>query len=81
MSTPPRGLRVAVCGKTFQLLRGGPYAEHFGFVEPREAIAREDAKPFACAVPEAAGVQAHDPRETKGRDYRATIESCEPGCC
>ncbi len=82
----PRGARVAVCDKTFGLLQSGPYADHFVYVEPLEPIALEDAKPFDCSTPPAASgsasnVALRDPRQSKGADYRATIDVCEPGCC
>jgi len=88
--TYPRGERVAVCDKTFRLLQSGPYADHFVFVEPREPIALQDAKPFACAPPAhaltaagpwGAAVATRSPRESKGADYSATMEGCDPGCC
>ena len=85
--TYPRGLRVAVCDKTFKLLQSGPYADCFVFVEPLEPIALEDARPFDCAptAPAASGwgtgVAVRDARDSKGQDYDATIEVCGPGCC
>ncbi len=89
----PRGERVAVCKKTFDLLESGPYADSFVFVEPREPISAEDAKPFDCAPTDHlanarswmalnAGVALRSARQTKGADYDATI-ACDPetGCC
>lgn len=76
-----RGRRYAVCDKTFQLYRRSPYAGHFDFVEPREPIPLESARPFDCSR-----TALRDPRETKGAGYAATTEAagscCGPdGCC
>ncbi len=76
-----RGQRMAVCDKTFNLLLRSPYAEHFEFVEPLDAVPLEDAPPFDC------GRSRHrHPRETKGQEYDVTSESggtCTDGgdCC
>ena len=89
----PRGTRVAVCKKTFDLLASGPYADGFLFIEPLEPVSAEDAEPFAC-LPVVhtqntanwqtvdASVVTRSARETKGADYSATI-ACDPetGCC
>ncbi len=77
-----RGVRVAVCEKTFGIYRRAPYREHFDFVEPRVPVAPLDARPFPCG----AGMLVRDPRETKGEGYVATTEAgpvCKPGsgCC
>ncbi|MDE3084031.1 MAG: methyltransferase domain-containing protein [Verrucomicrobiota bacterium] len=77
-----RGVRHAVCDKTFQLYRKEPYRSHFEFVEPLAVIPAEAAKPFDCrrAAP-------RHPQETKGLDYRVTTEPstcCDGGngaCC
>lgn len=79
--TYERGQRMAVCGKTYRLITGGPYAREVIGVEPREAIDEADAKPFACT-----GMRVRDARETKGAEYRATTtaaadDCCEPGAC
>lgn len=76
----PRGERVAVCDKTYNIFKNEPYREHFDFVEPREEIALEDAEPFDCSR-----TPKRHPRETKGLDYDVTTEPqencCEPGAC
>ncbi len=70
-----RGVRHAVCDKTFHLFRREPYRSHFDFVEPLVPVPLESAPPFDC------GRRAvRDPRETKGSDYRATTDP-ESGCC
>jgi ubiquinone/menaquinone biosynthesis C-methylase UbiE len=74
-----RGLRYAVCDKTFQLYRKAPYQDWFEFVEPRTEIPLSEAKPFACD----SGKLRH-PRETKGQDYSATTaasQCCDGGSC
>ncbi len=70
-----RGARVAVCAKTFDLLRRGPYREHFEFIEPHESVAHGDAEPFDCDRQ-----TLRHPRETKGIDYDVTTEP-KSDCC
>lgn len=77
----PRGVRVAVCDKTFRLLKNGPYASRMAFFEPRTPIVPSEAKPFDCAR-----TSPRHPRETKGQAYDATTteSSCcgtDTGCC
>jgi arsenite methyltransferase len=69
-----RGVRQAVCDKTFQLYRKAPYAQFFEFLEPREPIAAADAVAFDCRRS-----AVRHPRETKGADYQATTEATN--CC
>lgn len=75
-----RGVRTAVCDKTFKLLQSGPYAEFFATIEPLAEIQPKDAKPFKCS-----GTIRRHPKETKGQDYSATTEAskCTDGaaCC
>lgn len=75
-----RGERVAVCDKTFQLYRKAPYLEHFDFIQPRQAILREEAQPFDCGR-----AKLRHPRETKGMEYNTTTEAAKccdgGGCC
>ena len=76
-----RGVRIAVCDKTYQLYSEPPYQDQFIFVSPREEIPLEQAGLFDCARTE-----RRHPRETKGMDYNATETSanlCGPGgaCC
>jgi hypothetical protein len=78
----PRGERIAVCDKTFQLLQREPYIGMFEPVEPREAIPLDAARAFDCRR----SARRH-PRETKGMDYAVTTEAADPccgpngGCC
>lgn len=73
-----RGARMAVCQKTFELMTNerGPYAGQVIGVEPREAVAAADAKPFACHKH-----ALRDPRQSKGLEYRETIAADGESCC
>ena len=71
----PRGQRIAVCEKTFELLQREPYAGMFEPVEPRLPIPPEYAAPFDCRRN-----RRRDPRETKGKNYDLTTEAQGP-CC
>ncbi len=74
-----RGLRYAVCDKTYNLYRKAPYAAYFEFIEPRNEIPLADAQPFDCSRP-----ALRDPRETKGVDYKVTTAAsscCDGGSC
>lgn len=70
-----RGVRVAVCDKTFNLYRRAPYAEHFAFVEPPQAVPHE-------AAPRDEETLARDRAGTSG-DATTTgpDDGCGPGCC
>lgn len=77
----PRGVRIAVCDKTYQLYSKQPYQDQFVLVPPKEEIPLEQAGAFDCARTE-----RRHPRETKGMDYKVTETSrngCGPGssCC
>jgi len=78
-----RGLRYAVCDKTFQLYKREPYTGCFAFIEPLNEIPLGRAPLFDCSRP-----QLRHPKETKGQDYDATTEPsacCDDGsgnsCC
>ena len=69
-----RGVRQAVCDKTFALLQKEPYREHFDFIEPLTPVPAEAVQPFDC------GRSAiRHPRETKGQEYDATSAAAQ--CC
>jgi len=70
-----RGVRHAVCAKTFDLLARAPYAGDLIGIEPRTAIPEHERRAFDCAR-----TQPRSPRETKGEEYRAT-EVCGDGSC
>ncbi|MFN2454469.1 MAG: methyltransferase domain-containing protein [Pyrinomonadaceae bacterium] len=77
-----RGVRMAVCDKTFQLYSREPYANDIIPVVPLVNIPLEEAAAFDCKRS-----TARHPREMKGLDYDLTDLSgaacCEPGgdCC
>ncbi len=82
-----RGVRTAVCEKTFKIFTREPYRSHIEPVEPRELVPLEEAPLFPCADE----ALIRHPRETKGEDCDETgaaVESCGPatpggngGCC
>jgi arsenite methyltransferase len=81
-----RGIRTAVCEKTYCIYSQKPYREQFELVPPRVMVPLAEARPFPCAR----GYLRRDPKETKGADYRVTTEAsvscCSPGngnggCC
>ena len=69
-----RGLRYAVCDKTYNLYNHEPYRESFEFIDPLEPVPLEDAKTYNCQAD-----RMRHPRETKGQDYDATTEAGT--CC
>jgi arsenite methyltransferase len=74
-----RGVRYAVCDKTYNLYRKAPYREFFDFIDPIEEIPLAEAQPFDCSR-----TARRHPRESKGQDYRVTTESstcCDGGSC
>lgn len=74
-----RGVRYAVCDKTFNLYRKAPYRDFFEFIEPLNDIPLADAKPFDCSH-----TARRHPKETKGQDYDVTTEAaqcCDGGSC
>ena len=74
----PRGQRVAVCAKTFGLLRSGPYADSFAFIEPLVPVTDGEAPAFPCAEE----TLLRPPSATKGADYAITTEVCgDSSCC
>jgi arsenite methyltransferase len=74
-----RGVRYAVCDKTYNLYRNAPYRDFFEFVEPLNDIPLDQEKPFDCSH----AARRH-PKETKGQHYNATTEAsscCDGGSC
>lgn len=75
-----RGVRMAVCDKTFNLLQNDPYVGHFAMIAPLQAVSAAHAQAFNCAQ----GARRH-PKQTKGQDYDATTAAanCLEGgdCC
>lgn len=70
-----RGIRTAVCEKTYGIYSQEPYRSHFELVPPRVLIPLEEAPPFSCGRD---ALKRH-PKETKGEDYRVTTEA--KACC
>lgn len=74
-----RGVRSAVCAKTYRLLTSEPYAGETLGIEPRIPVPEDARVPYDCARTE-----PRHPRETKGLEYRETRRGgCGPGegCC
>lgn len=74
-----RGVRYAICDKTYNLYGKAPYRDFFEFIEPLTDIPLAEAKPFDCAR-----TARRHPKETKGQDYKATTEAsscCDGGSC
>lgn len=69
-----RGLRHAVCDKTYQLYKKEPYRSFFAFVDPLTPVPPESATPFDCT-----GARLRHPKETKGHDYNVTTQAGQ--CC
>jgi len=69
-----RGIRYAVCDKTYNLYKKAPYAAFFEFVDPLTDVPPAQARPFDCSR-----TARRHPRETKGQGYQATTESAR--CC
>ncbi|MFN2421939.1 MAG: methyltransferase domain-containing protein [Gemmatimonadota bacterium] len=71
-----RGVRTAVCEKTFRIFAGEPYRPHVELIPPRVLVPLEEAPPFPCSK----GALRRDPRETKGAEYRMTTDApCATG--
>ncbi len=74
-----RGVRYAVCDKTYNLYRKAPYHSFFEFVDPLVDTPLAEAQPFDCSH-----TARRHPKETKGQDYKATTEAsvcCDGGDC
>ena len=75
-----RGLRTAVCDKTFNLLKTGPYAKDMVFLEPTNPVPLDEAESFDCSR-----TFSRHPRELKEVGYQAsggdsTCCSTDAGC-
>ncbi len=75
-----RGVRTAVCDKTYQIFSKEPYRDNIILVPPRKEIPLSKAKPFDCSRD-----LERSPQETKGLKYKAnkiTNSACMDGeCC
>ena len=74
--TYPRGVRMAVCDRTFKLLSAEPYAGMFHMIEPIKDIPIEQAVEFDCS-----GDRVRHARESKGMQYNLTTQGVDTGCC
>lgn len=75
-----RGVRYAVCDKTYNLYKKSPYAAFFDFIDPLDPVSLDHALPYDCAR-----TARRHPKETKGQDYNATSpngsQCCDGGSC
>jgi len=75
-----RGLRYAVCDKTYNLYKKSPYDDSFEFLDPLSEVPISEAIPFDCSRT----VLRH-PKETKGHNYNLTKKAdnqcCDGGTC
>jgi SAM-dependent methyltransferase len=71
-----RGVRTAVCAKTYSILTSAPYADETIGIPPRVMIPEAERKGFDCTR-----TTPRSPRETKGLEYRELREPCEGGNC
>ena len=73
-----RGVRTAVCRKTFEIYGREPYADHVTPLPPLVEVSAEDAGEFDCRRD-----ALRDPAETKSGVVRADVapgtSCCEPG--
>ncbi|MEZ4278790.1 MAG: hypothetical protein R3F21_04120 [Myxococcota bacterium] len=70
-----RGVRTAVCAKTYRLMTSAPYAGQTLGIEPATAIPEAEQPVFDCMR----SAPRH-PRETKGGEYRVT-RPAGGACC
>jgi SAM-dependent methyltransferase len=71
-----RGVRTAVCAKTFRILTSAPYAGQTIGVEPRVPVPEDERAGFDCRR-----TTPRSPRETKGLAYRESRGPCDGGSC
>ncbi len=76
-----RGVRTAVCGKTYEIYTRAPYAQDVLPVAPLQTVPADEAPEYDCRRN-----AVRDPRETKGTDYDETSlpgGDCSGGngCC
>ena len=65
-----RGVRTAVCEKSFRIFAQEPYRSHVERIPPRVLVPLDEAPPFPCSKE----ALRRDPRETKGAGYRVTTD-------
>ncbi len=72
----PRGVRMAVCDRTYRLLTSEPYADSFHAIDPLKEISPDQAMEYDCSKD-----RVRHPKETKGLQYNLTIQNDGSGCC
>jgi len=72
----PRGVRMAVCERTYRTLMQAPYEGQFIAIDPIKPIPVDKAQPFNCDVN-----RIRSAKETKGQEYNLTIQSADGECC
>ena len=70
-----RGVRTAVCAKTYRIMTSEPYAGETLGIEPAKGIPEHEQQVFDCLRSE-----PRHPRETKGGEYRQN-EPQSGACC
>jgi SAM-dependent methyltransferase len=71
-----RGVRTAVCDKTFRRYGGAAYAAHFERLEPAVPVPLAEAAPFDCER-----IDPRDPREMKAAGAGPTTSRAQPDAC
>lgn len=74
--TLERGVRMAICDKTYRIFSREPYRSFFEFVEPNAPIDPESAQPFPCDIPN----PVRHPRETKYGENLLSAGSSSCAC-
>ena len=71
-----RGLRYAVCDKTFHIYSREPYRGSFELISPRQEIQLGQAEPFDCLrTPTARAISSSDTASTPRNPKRSTASS------
>ncbi len=71
-----RGVRTAVCAKTFDIMTGDPYARETIGIEPQTTPPEGEREPFDCTRTE-----PRDPRETRRPKSRVVRGGGKSSCC
>jgi hypothetical protein len=71
-----RGVRTAVCEKTFEIYNRPPYCEDVEPVPPTAPVRPEDAVPYDCRRN-----AVRDPQETKNAASTARTQLPDADCC
>jgi hypothetical protein len=72
----PRGVRMAVCDRTYRLLTSESYADQFYAIDPIKEVPIENAQEYDCTKD-----RVRHARETKGQQYNLTIQGDDGACC